>query len=265
MNIILQNENGYSITIDSRSDSACLTDYPDFGETSCDFKTARIPGIPGETCLSALMSPRDITIKFEARKINERRISQTLSPMSEITGIINCRKVFKGIAKSSLKAERKHEIMPPVYTVQIRMFDPCFYKLNGLVTVPFSNNGGTLYENGNYNYQAITIFNEGDLPCPVYVNMTPVTIDGAAGLFTHAEWNNGSPKYIGYRLKTSRDIGTFLYLSSDIKDENALIDYENFSSFTPITLTPGKNTIYALNIKGTLEFNPAFLSAEEDF
>ena len=86
MNIILKNSNGYWITIEPHSEAACLVELPDFGEISSDFSTYKIPGNLGGHLLSKTFSPRDITLKFEARRISESLINRTLSPLSEITG-----------------------------------------------------------------------------------------------------------------------------------------------------------------------------------
>ena len=259
MNIILKNSNGYWITIEPHSEAACLVELPDFGEISSDFSTYKIPGNLGGHLLSKTFSPRDITLKFEARRISESLINRTLSPLSEITGYIDGRYYFKGFMKATAKRERQYEIMPPIYTVQIRMFDPCFYKLNNKCTVPFSNHGVKLYENGAYKYQKISLYNDGDIPCPVTVKMKALEKTAVAGLFTSAEWNSGSPKYSGLRLKNPRETGTVYYASSDITDTKSLENYGYFLDYEQIMLAPGQNTLYAFNTEGTVEYEPKFL------
>lgn len=259
MNIILKNSNGYSITIESRSEAACLAELPDFGEISSDFAAYSIPETLGAHVLSKSFSPRDVTIKFEARRISESLINRALSPLSEITGYIDGRYYFKGFAKATAKRERQYEIMPPIYTVQIRMFDPCFYKLNNKCTVPFLNHGVNLYENGAYKYQKLSLYNDGDIACPITVKMKALERTAAAGLFTSADWNGGVPKYSGLGFKNPRETGTVYYVSSDITDENGLESYANFQTFERIMLAPGRNTLYAFNTEGTVEFEPKFL------
>lgn len=259
MNIILKNSNGYWITIEPHSEAACLVELPDFGEISSDFSTYKIPGNLGGHLLSNTFSPRDITLKFEARRISESLINRTLSPLSEITGYIDGRYYFKGFMKATAKRERQYEIMPPIYTVQIRMFDPCFYKLNNKCTVPFLNHGVKLYENGAYKYQKISLYNDGDIPCPVTVKMKALEKTAAAGLFTSADWNSGSPKYSGLRLKNPRETGTVYYASSDITDTKSLENYGYFLDYEQIMLAPGQNTLYAFNTEGTVEYEPKFL------
>lgn len=259
MNIILKNSNGYWITIEPHSEAACLVELPDFGEISSDFSTYKIPGNLGGHLLSKTFSPRDITLKFEARRISESLINRTLSPLSEITGYIDGRYYFKGFMKATAKRERQYEIMPPIYTVQIRMFDPCFYKLNNKCTVPFLNHGVKLYENGTYKYQKISLYNDGDIPCPVTVKMKALEKTAVAGLFTSADWNSGSPKYSGLRLKNPRETGTVYYASSDITDTKSLENYGYFLDYEQIMLAPGQNTLYAFNTEGTVEYEPKFL------
>ncbi|MDY6314755.1 MAG: hypothetical protein SPL89_06255 [Clostridia bacterium] len=259
MNIILKNSNGYWITIEPHSEAACLVELPDFGEISSDFSTYKIPGNLGGQLLSKTFSPRDITLKFEARRISESLINRTLSPLSEITGYIDGRYYFKGFMKSTAKRERQYEIMPPIYTVQIRMFDPCFYKLNNKRTVPFLNHGVNLYENGAYKYQKISLYNDGDIPCPVTVKMKALEKTAVAGLFTSADWNSGSPKYSGLRLKNPRETGTVYYASSNITDTKSLENYGYFQDYEQIMLAPGQNTLYAFNTEGTVEYEPKFL------
>lgn len=259
MNIILQNENGFYFTISSRSDTACLVDSPDFGEISSDFKTYKIPGVMGEGLSSVNHSVRDVTIKFEARRQSERIISRTLSPLSGITCTVDGRWQFKGYTKGTAKQERPHENMPVIYTVQIRLFDPCFYKLHNNRTVPFFNHGGRLYENGVYNYQKLSLLNNGDIPCPLSAEIKPLEATGTSGLFSKAVWEDGVNIYEGYKLG-SRDTSTTYYVSSDITDKRAFTDYHSFERFDRIYLKPGQNTLYVLNATGTLWYNPKFLS-----
>lgn len=264
MNIILKNANGYSITAESHSEAACLVELPDFGEISSDFSSYKIPGNLGEQVLAKNFSSRDITIKFEARNISESLINRTLSPLSEITGYVNGKYYFKGFMKATAKRERQYEIMPPIYTVQIRMFDPCFYKLNNKCTVPFLNHGVNLYESGTYKYQKLSLYNDGDIPCPVTVKMKALEKTAVAGLFTSAEWNSGSPKYSGLRFKNPRETGTVYYVSSDITDVRSLESYAYFQDFQQIMLAPGQNTLYAFNTEGTVEYEPKFLGIGGD-
>ena len=261
MNIILQNENGFYFTISSRSDTACLVEMPDFGEISSDFCTYKIGGVMGEGLCGINHSVRDVTIKFEARRISERLISRTLSPLSPITCTVNGRWQFKAYAKGTAKRERPHENMPAIYTVQLRLFDPCFYKLHNNRTVPFFNHGGRLYENGVYNYQKLSLLNNGDIPCPLSAEIKPTEATGTSGLFSKAVWEDGVNIYEGYKLG-SRDTETTYYVSSDITDTRAFSDYHSFERFDTIYLKPGQNTLYVLNAEGTLWYNPKFLSIE---
>lgn len=260
MNIILKNSNGLYLTVGSGSDAACLVDAPDFGEIGVDFKTFTLPGALGTGLLSKTFSPRDITIKFEARRISEGLINRTLSPLSGLKIIFDGRFYCDGFVKATAKREQKYEIMPPVYTVQIRLFDPCFYKLNNNRTVPFLNHAINLYENGTYKYQKLSLYNDGDLPCPVKVKMKALERTACSGLFTAADWNDGAPKYTGYRFVSPITVGTEYCVSSDIWDVNGLESYEYFMKFDPVILLPGQNTLYALNAEGVIEYNPKFLS-----
>lgn len=264
MKIKIKNENGVNIVVASALYGAQLVlTSIDFGSITETVNSDTINGVDGEIYYNSTFGSRDITFQFLNKKYNPRQIMAALSPKTGGTLEFDNNYTISGKFTGTPTLTQPAYNTDYVYAVTFRAFDPYFKAISGERTLAFENSGGNLYENGTYKYQKLIINNSGDCGCPLYVSLEPTTADGKRGLFTVAEWNSGNPIYEGWAFKSDTAKGKVCTIDTDKRNKNAYADYDYFMDYPMYILPPGNSLLYALNVKGSLKYNPRYISIRE--
>lgn len=259
MTIRIINQNGFSVEMGG-STGMRLLDYPDFGYPSADFKTDKIPGISGEILSSSETGVRDIFLKAEA-DIPYSLLSRVFAPGTEVEIISDDKWTIKGHISGIKSISRPARMAKPVVNIAIRCFDPYFTKINGDFCLDFDNNGGGIYEGGDYTCSVLDIINHGDVPCPVSVTMRSNASSAStpSGLFNRLDWNSGNPIYTGLIFKKGTDSGIDRFVTTDTLSDRFFESYSVMENCEYFLIPPGKSKLYAQNVTGSLTFTPKFL------
>lgn len=264
MKIKIKNENGANIVVASALYGAQLVLISiDFGTITETINSDTINGVDGAIYYGSTFDARDITFQFLNKKYNSRQIMAALSPKTEGTLEFDNKYTISGKFIGTPTLTQPAYNTDYVYSVTFRAFDPYFKAILGEKTLAFENSGGHLYENGIYNYQKLAINNSGDCGCPLRVSLEPTTVNGKRGLFSVADYNGGSPIYEGWTFKADTAKGTVCIIETDKRNKDAYFDYDKFSAYPMYILPPGNSVLYALNVKGSLKYNPRYISIRE--
>lgn len=257
MNIRIENKHGFSIDIGGNSGMKLL-EYPDFGLPKADIQSYKIPGRDGELFGSSNIGVRDITLKAELN-LPLCILSKVLVPGEYVKLFIDDKWTIEGRIVGINDKQRPARLAKPVITFIIRCFNPFFSKINSVKTVSFDNHGGGIYHSGDYTYQKFTVYNDGDVPCPVNIEMSCNSALAPSGIFTTVEWNDGNPTYSGVIFKNNTESEIMHFITTDTFSDRFFESRSVLGNCDYFLIPPGKTDLYAQNVTGKLWLEPKFM------
>lgn len=265
MRLKILNENGYKIEIGSAlTNKQLVLNEIDFGSITETANSDTIYGVDGALYSGSSFGTRDITFKFFNIGGNPKGVTVALSPKTSARLEFNNKYYIEGKFINTPVKSRPAYNTDFLYAVTFRAFDPYFKLISGTKTLTFENQNTVFYEGGVYGYQKITVNNTGDCECPLLIKMAPNnTTTYRRGLYTLAEWNDGSPNIEGWDFNTTAVQNTEYYINTDKRDKDGFKDYNYFKKYQVYNIPVGVSYLYAFNAKGTAEFTPRFTDISE--
>lgn len=247
MEFRFENENGNTITAASGINRQIMLQSYDFGSITEDVQAAKIYGIDGETYMTSNFGIRDITITFMNIAYSPHLIQAALSPKTKCRMIINNQYYIDGKVVGTASVNRPAYNVSCVYGVTFRAFDPYFYKIGGDIATQFANNGGTATNH--------TIFNSGEVDCPITVKFQPTTSSRPT-----LALNDSATDII--KMASGFTVNGYYTYTTD-KSKIASLLYLDMDASKLFTLPVGNSKLSSTYCNCTVTISPRFLNITE--